>query len=555
MLSSYRYVTALIFAAGAILSCSNGPTGMLQSSESLVQQNLSAATAAITLKADAHLCLASTGKDNGAAIVVATCDGSASQAWSSDNNTLRLFGSKCLDVVDGKIQNGSRLQLWDCFEKNTNQLWIWVNNTWVWADKNKCLDLMDGNKTTNSPVQIWDCVGANDNQQWAFDSATNAPSPLQDVNPSGAPTSDANGQVPPAPNATGSIQSSFSPTMCIHHPNATFGGGPSAPYIAQIMPCTNAGEEPLRYSPVGSLIEMTRGLCLTADNTVDPESGRTVVSFQTCRVSDASQQWDFLGTMWRNRKSKACLDLINSGIVPHDRLQVSACSGSVTQGWSTLKTPVLNKFSRVAVASLTAESCATKIKITQSMDSKYFGLLLDEIPDLVDVVRSSANDVCKLFFKSTNNLPPSLSELSLDFSSYEGTSVAAQSNVTINTRYFITRDKDGDRKEISRVLRHEIGHFYDNYILNLDWMNEGMAQYAAIATGFPYENRVKGGSYKDGYSPAAYFLIYLNENYPSFVQNFVADHRPPNATVDFNYFKLKTGKTVDELWDAYQASF
>jgi hypothetical protein len=51
---------------------------------------------------------------------------------------IRIFGDKCLDVPNGNDSDGQRLQIWTCYEGNTNQLWA-VNGdeTITWAGHNK----------------------------------------------------------------------------------------------------------------------------------------------------------------------------------------------------------------------------------------------------------------------------------------------------------------------------------------------------------------------------------------------------------------------------------
>lgn len=51
---------------------------------------------------------------------------------------IRIFGDKCLDVTDGNDSNGQKLQIWTCYDGNTNQLWT-VNgdSTIRWAGHNK----------------------------------------------------------------------------------------------------------------------------------------------------------------------------------------------------------------------------------------------------------------------------------------------------------------------------------------------------------------------------------------------------------------------------------
>jgi len=82
-------------------------------------------------------------------------------------------GSKCLDVPNGNTTNGVKLQVWDCVEGNTNQLFIESQVRIAWANKNKCLDLTNGVFTLGAPIQIWDCIDGNPNQNWGTSQVTN----------------------------------------------------------------------------------------------------------------------------------------------------------------------------------------------------------------------------------------------------------------------------------------------------------------------------------------------------------------------------------------------
>jgi hypothetical protein len=119
-------------------------------------------------KSSSTLCLAVAGKAtaNGSAVVVATCDGSASQSWALQNGTLRVYGTKCLDVPSGNTANGTKLQIWDCSAGNTNQAWTETGATLAWTGKGKCLDLTDGVAASGTAVQSWSCVAGDVNQEW-----------------------------------------------------------------------------------------------------------------------------------------------------------------------------------------------------------------------------------------------------------------------------------------------------------------------------------------------------------------------------------------------------
>ena len=67
--------------------------------------------------------------DDGAAIQVFACNGTAAQswAWNSEDGTLRAL-SKCLDVTGGATASGTPLQLWDCNGTGAQE-WRWRQQT------------------------------------------------------------------------------------------------------------------------------------------------------------------------------------------------------------------------------------------------------------------------------------------------------------------------------------------------------------------------------------------------------------------------------------------
>jgi hypothetical protein len=52
-------------------------------------------------------------------------DNLAAQAWTySSSHTLKLqSANECLDLTNGATTNGNQLQVFQCFQGNTNQIW------------------------------------------------------------------------------------------------------------------------------------------------------------------------------------------------------------------------------------------------------------------------------------------------------------------------------------------------------------------------------------------------------------------------------------------------
>ncbi|KAF9263023.1 ricin B-like lectin [Marasmius fiardii PR-910] len=130
--------------------------------------------------ASTPLCMAAAANGNNFRISLVECNNlagtfpSGNSTWTvpfpvGTSGPIRTFSdTKCLDVRDGDTSNGNSVQIYDCFEGNTNQLWTINSQTHMisWVGQNKCLDVRDGNFTAGNDIQIWDCVPGNTNQLW-----------------------------------------------------------------------------------------------------------------------------------------------------------------------------------------------------------------------------------------------------------------------------------------------------------------------------------------------------------------------------------------------------
>lgn len=76
--------------------------------------------------------------------------------------------SRCLDMNNNTILNGTQAQLWDC-TGGTNQTWVYTASKQLVVYGNKCLDANHAGTTNGTAVIIWDCNGQT-NQQWNLNS-------------------------------------------------------------------------------------------------------------------------------------------------------------------------------------------------------------------------------------------------------------------------------------------------------------------------------------------------------------------------------------------------
>ncbi|KDR73722.1 hypothetical protein GALMADRAFT_212540 [Galerina marginata CBS 339.88] len=118
---------------------------------------------------------------DGAPVTIEECNFSSGkhrrQTWFFDGSTLKLDGTnKCLDVTDGKTSNGVKLQVWTCVDGARNQQFYHWDHvqlivpedhiSWIYQP-GKCMDLTDGVVQDGTKIQLWDCNYQNPNQKWS----------------------------------------------------------------------------------------------------------------------------------------------------------------------------------------------------------------------------------------------------------------------------------------------------------------------------------------------------------------------------------------------------
>src|SRR5262249_23194721 len=75
-------------------------------------------------------------------------------------------GGKCLDDSNDGLDNGNKIQLWDC---NGTDAQNWTLTEWgeILGPGGKCLDAAGGDMSNGTVVQLWDCNGTAA-QQWTW---------------------------------------------------------------------------------------------------------------------------------------------------------------------------------------------------------------------------------------------------------------------------------------------------------------------------------------------------------------------------------------------------
>jgi PKD repeat protein len=201
-------------------------------------------------------------------------------------------------------------------------------------------------------------------------------------------------------------------------------------------------------------------------------------------------------------------------------------------------------------------------------------------PNFKDSIKAIALGVCKSIYRNVQEVP-AFDSLTIILEYYEG--VAGKSGapphitISFSTKYIQEKYKnDGNNAaniayEMKGVLWHEITHAYQNvpqnagaYGSGTDFYGfiEGEADYVRIFNGFhKTRTAAPGGTYDDGYTTSAFFLVYIARtyfanDYKKFGYLFNGTAIGLNTTWSMNKALLMLiGKPVDIVWAEYQLSF
>ncbi|HXS54996.1 MAG TPA: basic secretory protein-like protein [Hanamia sp.] len=139
---------------------------------------------------------------------------------------------------------------------------------------------------------------------------------------------------------------------------------------------------------------------------------------------------------------------------------------------------------------------------------------------------------------------------------YDGVAATSDGIVRVNPEWMRKHPADID------VVTHEVMHIVQDYPggAGPGWITEGIADYVRYKLGVDNEG---GGwklpeysarqNYDNAYRVTARFFVWIEKNYnKNLVKDLDKAMRSKTYTNDF--WKKKTGKTVDELWAAYAAN-
>jgi hypothetical protein len=90
------------------------------------------------------------------------CNGHTNQQWYQDPQsgaiTAKANPSKCIDLPGNNLDNGNKLQIWDC-NLQDSQSWkydsLLAHTIVLRKNKTKCFDMSGGVTDNGTPIEIW----------------------------------------------------------------------------------------------------------------------------------------------------------------------------------------------------------------------------------------------------------------------------------------------------------------------------------------------------------------------------------------------------------------
>lgn len=153
---------------------------------------------------------------------------------------------------------------------------------------------------------------------------------------------------------------------------------------------------------------------------------------------------------------------------------------------------------------------------------------------------------------------PDVDSIILELFRFDGVAYASTDYLAVNADYVESYlDANGAREaafEVEGILTHEIAHFYQYGQGAPGWLVEGIADWVRLSAGYGNWMTSPNGNYTDGYQVTASFLHWIAGTYGA---DFVVElnARIGESGYSDGFFVELTGKTVDQLWTEYQASF
>ena len=186
----------------------------------------------------------------------------------------------------------------------------------------------------------------------------------------------------------------------------------------------------------------------------------------------------------------------------------------------------------------------------------------DEVPDVEAWYRDIARRVCAYLYKTAEEARP-VDSVALFLRNCPG--VAAKwgdrdINVEICTPHLQNVKNQGRsvKDEVTGIMTHESTHGFqwdDKPDSNPPgWIIEGIADAVRLKADYIAPDFLRtGGSYTNAYKTTAFFLVWLERQYPEFLYRMNQSLKVNGSAWSPTSFQTITGKSVDTLWQEYQA--
>ncbi|KAL0564616.1 hypothetical protein V5O48_017425 [Marasmius crinis-equi] len=272
-------------------------------------------------------CISASENADGAPVVIHNCNTEdvVKHSWEvslfskfpAGPQQIKVFGDKCLDVKDGIVADGTKLQIWSCTEGNTNQLWTSLQDfTFQLSGTDKCIDLTDGNISDGNQLQIWTCSrDTTPNQTWSGNRIPNTESL--------------------ASNIVGPVDINR-PTPCLVAEDNTDGAAVSIAVCDRVTETFANGNQTwiVPTKPLTGPIKTYGGSkCLDVKDGSDANGN--LLQIWSCVEGSTNQQWKVNSPFtieWAGRNK--CIDITNGNLTAGNRVQLWDCDQSnQNQNW------------------------------------------------------------------------------------------------------------------------------------------------------------------------------------------------------------------------------
>ncbi|KAH6892800.1 carbohydrate-binding module family 13 protein, partial [Coprinopsis sp. MPI-PUGE-AT-0042] len=106
---------------------------------------------------------------NGTPVDIFECNGSPGQNWvlNPGSTKVQVAGQPfCLDAGEWP-NDGTQLKIWNCYDGLPAQQWFYTDDKRVaLKDSGKCVDLTNGDTCNGNILQLWQCLNFDTNQIW-----------------------------------------------------------------------------------------------------------------------------------------------------------------------------------------------------------------------------------------------------------------------------------------------------------------------------------------------------------------------------------------------------